>query len=200
MHCPDWRHNGTGCCSVRKFDADQRLCQRHHRRSEGFCGEAMTWHGLSDAVRRGLENMKIQACLLAAADRGCPLAALSGIWIAHVSAEARHGNTAQSVFAESQTQDPARARPPGPGSSTAPGPGFAGGNHRRSPRWLRQGTRVPDVRVTASRDPGRLARIHRGATPVFCGLPWRGLVTAGPGRVMEAGWCSVSPLPPPPSS
>src|SRR5215207_6979217 len=36
-------------------------------RSEGFHGEAKTWHGLARAVRRGLANMKIQAYLTAAA-------------------------------------------------------------------------------------------------------------------------------------
>lgn len=41
--------------------------QRHLWRSEGFHGEAKTWHGLGRAVRRGLDNMKIQAYLTAAA-------------------------------------------------------------------------------------------------------------------------------------
>ena len=46
---------------------DQRLCQRHRWRPEGFHGEAKTWHGLARAVRRGLTNMRIQAFLTAAA-------------------------------------------------------------------------------------------------------------------------------------
>jgi hypothetical protein len=46
---------------------DLRLYQRHRWRSEGFRGEAKTWHGLARAVRRGLANMKIQAYLTAAA-------------------------------------------------------------------------------------------------------------------------------------
>jgi transposase len=46
---------------------DQRLYQRHRWRSEGFHGEAKTWHGLARAVRRGLGNMRIQAFLTAAA-------------------------------------------------------------------------------------------------------------------------------------
>ena len=46
---------------------DQRLYQRHRWRSEGFHGEAKTWHGLARAVRRGLANMRIQAFLTAAA-------------------------------------------------------------------------------------------------------------------------------------
>ena len=45
---------------------DRRLYQRHRWRSEGFHGEAKTWHGLARAVRRGLANMKIQAYLTAA--------------------------------------------------------------------------------------------------------------------------------------
>ena len=44
---------------------DAHLYQRHRWRSEGFHGEAKTWHGL--AVRRGLQNMRIQAFLTAAA-------------------------------------------------------------------------------------------------------------------------------------
>jgi transposase len=48
-------------------DADRRLYQRHRWRSEGYHGEAKTWHGLARAVRRGLPNMKIQAYLTAAA-------------------------------------------------------------------------------------------------------------------------------------
>ena len=46
---------------------DRRLYQRHRWRSEGFHGEAKSWHGLARAIRRGLANMKIQAYLTAAA-------------------------------------------------------------------------------------------------------------------------------------
>jgi hypothetical protein len=46
---------------------DRRLYQRHRWRSEGFHGEAKTWHGLARAIRRGLHKMKIQAYLTAAA-------------------------------------------------------------------------------------------------------------------------------------
>jgi transposase len=46
---------------------DARLYQRHRWRSEGFHGEAKNWHGLARAVRRGLQNMRIQAFLTAAA-------------------------------------------------------------------------------------------------------------------------------------
>ena len=48
-------------------EEDQHLYQRHRWRSEGFHGEAKTWHGLARAVRRGLQNMRIQAFLTAAA-------------------------------------------------------------------------------------------------------------------------------------
>lgn len=48
-------------------DEDARLYRRHRWRSEGFHGEAKTWHGLARAVRRGLQNMRIQAFLTAAA-------------------------------------------------------------------------------------------------------------------------------------
>jgi transposase len=48
-------------------EEDARLYQRHRWRSEGFHGEAKTWHGLARAVRRGLQNMRIQAFLTAAA-------------------------------------------------------------------------------------------------------------------------------------
>ena len=41
--------------------------QRHRWRSEGFHGEAKTWHGLGRAVRRGLQNIRVQAFLTAAA-------------------------------------------------------------------------------------------------------------------------------------
>lgn len=48
-------------------EEDRHLYQRHRWRSEGYHGEAKTWHGLARAVRRGLSNMKIQAYLTAAA-------------------------------------------------------------------------------------------------------------------------------------
>ena len=46
---------------------ERRLWRRHMGRSEGYHGEAKNWHGLSRAVRRGLENMKIQSYLTAIA-------------------------------------------------------------------------------------------------------------------------------------
>ena len=46
---------------------ERRLYASHRSRIEGFQGEAKTWHGLARAVRRGLENMTIQAYLTAAA-------------------------------------------------------------------------------------------------------------------------------------
>jgi transposase len=48
-------------------EEDVRLYQRHRWRSEGFHGEAKGWHGLARAVRRGLQDMRIQAFLTAAA-------------------------------------------------------------------------------------------------------------------------------------
>jgi DDE family transposase len=52
---------------LRWAEEERRLYQRHRWRSEGFHGEAKTWHGLARAVRRGLDNMRIQALLTAAA-------------------------------------------------------------------------------------------------------------------------------------
>jgi hypothetical protein len=50
-----------------RWDAEERRLYRRHRwRSEGFHGEAKSWHGLARAIRRGLVNMKIQAYLTAA--------------------------------------------------------------------------------------------------------------------------------------
>ncbi|MGN8119672.1 transposase [Labrys sp. 22185] len=45
---------------------EERLYQRHRWRVEGVHGEAKTWHGLARAIRRGLNNMRIQAFLAAA--------------------------------------------------------------------------------------------------------------------------------------
>jgi transposase len=60
---------------------DQRLYKRHRWRSEGFHGEAKTWHGLARAVRRGLQNMRIQAYLTASAVNLKRLAAaLLALW------------------------------------------------------------------------------------------------------------------------
>lgn len=53
--------------SARWGEEEQRLYQRHRWRSEGFHGEVKSWHGLGRAVRRGLDNMKIQSYLTAAA-------------------------------------------------------------------------------------------------------------------------------------
>ena len=90
---------------IRWSEDDQRLYQRHRWRSEGFHGEAKTWHGLSRAVRRGLDNMKIQAYLTAAAINLKRLGAdffavLSDIWTAHIAAQglirACHANAARN--------------------------------------------------------------------------------------------------------
>ena len=68
---------------------DDRLYQRHRWRSEGYHGEAKTWHGLARAVRRGLQNMRIQAFLTAAAVNLKRLAvAILAILIAFLTATA----------------------------------------------------------------------------------------------------------------
>jgi hypothetical protein len=46
---------------------ERDLYRRHRWRVEGVHGEAKTWHGLARAIRRGKENMRIQAFLIAAA-------------------------------------------------------------------------------------------------------------------------------------
>jgi len=51
----------------RGWDDDARIAYRRHRwRAEGVHGEAKTQHGLRRAVRRGLDNVAIQAYLTAA--------------------------------------------------------------------------------------------------------------------------------------
>ena len=52
---------------IRWAEQERRLYRQHRWRSEGFHGEAKTWHGLARAVRRGLQNMRIQSFLTAAA-------------------------------------------------------------------------------------------------------------------------------------
>ena len=66
------------------------MYQRHMWRSEGYHGEAKNWHGLGRAVRRGLDNMKIQSYLTAAAVNLKRLAAalvvgLCALWMACVA-------------------------------------------------------------------------------------------------------------------
>ncbi|MBW7057959.1 transposase [Paracoccus bogoriensis] len=46
---------------------DHAIYTRHRWRVEGTHGTAKTLHGLARAIRRGLENMKIQALLTATA-------------------------------------------------------------------------------------------------------------------------------------
>ena len=77
---------------ARWSEDDRRLYQRHRWRSEGFHGEAKTWHGLGRAVRRGLHNMKIQAYLTAAAINlkrlaAALLAILTAIWTARTATQ-----------------------------------------------------------------------------------------------------------------
>ena len=74
---------------ARWSDEDRRLYQRYRWRSEGFHGEAKTWHGLGRAIRRGLDNMKIQANLTSAAINlkrlaAALLAILWAIWTGEV--------------------------------------------------------------------------------------------------------------------
>jgi IS5 family transposase len=52
---------------IRWAEQERRLYWRHRWRSEDFHGEAKSWHGLARAVRRGLQNMRIQSFLTAAA-------------------------------------------------------------------------------------------------------------------------------------
>ena len=93
---------------VRWSADDRRLYQRHRWRSEGFHGEAKTWHGLGRAVRRGLDNMKIQAYLTAATINlkrlgAALLVVLSGTWIAQIAAQgllrAHRGNATRNKLA-----------------------------------------------------------------------------------------------------
>lgn len=65
-------------------EREKRLYQRHRWRVEGVHGEAKTWHGLARAVRRGLDNMRIQAFLTAAAINLKRLAIACLVWIAHL--------------------------------------------------------------------------------------------------------------------
>lgn len=74
-------------------EEDRLLYQRHRWRSEGFHGEAKTWHGLARAVRRGLANMRIQAFLTATAINlkrlAAALLALLWLWSLQIHAQDR---------------------------------------------------------------------------------------------------------------
>ena len=81
---------------------DRRLYQRHRWRSEGFHGEAKTWHGLARAVRRGLQNMRIQAFLTAAAVNLKRLAATLAIllvWLIRLADRLMETHPARTVGA-----------------------------------------------------------------------------------------------------
>ena len=67
-------------------EEDARLYQRHRWRSEGFHGEAKCWHGLARALRRGLQNMRVQAFLTAMAVNLKRLAAALTLFLAALSA------------------------------------------------------------------------------------------------------------------
>ncbi|TCN17964.1 DDE family transposase [Sinorhizobium americanum] len=108
-------------------DEDRALYQRHRWRSEGYHGEAKTWHGLSRAIRRSLINMKIQAYLTAAAVNLKRLASaflsiLLFVYSQEATSSARHP-LRQRKFLESACRW-LRIAPPTIGSSTAP-PGSA---------------------------------------------------------------------------
>jgi transposase len=66
-------------------EEDARLYRRHRWRSEGFHGEAKCWHGLARAVRRGLQNMRVQAFLTAMAVNLKRLAAALAVFLAFLS-------------------------------------------------------------------------------------------------------------------
>ena len=52
---------------ARRGEEERRQWRRHMSRSEGYHGEAKSWHGLGRAVRRGLDNVRIQSYLTATA-------------------------------------------------------------------------------------------------------------------------------------
>jgi hypothetical protein len=62
-------------------EEDARLYRRHRWRSEGFHGEAKCWHGLARAIRRGLQNMRVQAFLTAMAVNLKRLAAALALFV-----------------------------------------------------------------------------------------------------------------------
>lgn len=66
-------------------DEDAGLYQRHRWRSEGSHGEAKCWHGLARAIRRGLQNMRVQAFLTAMAVNLKRLAAALALFLAALS-------------------------------------------------------------------------------------------------------------------
>ena len=88
-------------------EEERRMYRRHMWRSEGYHGEAKTWHGLARAVRRGLENMKIQSYLTAAAINlkrlaAALLAGLFAVWTARAAREeplhAHHAHPRRAGF------------------------------------------------------------------------------------------------------
>ena len=94
---------------ARWSEAERRMYQRHLWRSEGFHGEAKNWHGLRRAVRRGLDNVKIQAYLTAAAvnlKRLCAalVAGLCAFWRAWVDWEAPFAPMAATNFMKTSGQ------------------------------------------------------------------------------------------------
>ena len=96
---------------ARWSEQDRRLSRRHRWRSEGFHGEAKTWHGLGCAMRHGLDNMKIQASLAAAALNLKRLGEALGAAMGHP--DRRRRRTGPAVH-------PSRPRAPTPTSTRAP--------------------------------------------------------------------------------
>ena len=97
---------------ARRGEEERRQWRRHMSRSEGYHGEAKSWHGLGRAVRRGLENMKIQSYLTATAVNLKRLAAalaarVFALWRA--CAARRRGMRAHRALARSEGLLPAAA-------------------------------------------------------------------------------------------
>ena len=104
-------------------DDENRLYRRHRWRSEGFHGEAKTWHGLARAVRRGLDNMRIQAFLTAAAINLKRLAAAGFSWLHRLfnlpSQTCPPMTSRQDIFIKWLSDQPHRWKTLQPGPGTA---------------------------------------------------------------------------------
>jgi hypothetical protein len=125
-------------------DQDRWLYQRHRWRSEGFHGEAKSWHGLARAIRRGLANMRIQAYLTAAAidlkRLAAALFALTARWLARFTQSGRPTPTSGAACTNLQShkrkpEDPLLQRPP-PAGVPVPGAEYI---HCRACRSLTEG-------------------------------------------------------------
>ena len=118
---------------------DARLYRRHRWRSEGFHGEAKTWHGLARAVRRGLANMRIQAFLTAAAVNLKRLA--KALFVATVALRARSSALLRvmidqiAILATPQNSIPAIAIPRTRDRRNRSQRGFSTAPHGTTARW-----------------------------------------------------------------